>query len=140
MNRALEEFVQSHPLHAPDISLDLAQVIGGLRPVPDGRDRSGVALVKEHGLNMEAGTFTEDRPELGIQAGDIIVDLPDLLVRLELASGKGEGRKLLEQGSIAIDGRRLVPGPAGVRAPANVRDGSVVRRGPRRHKRVRFRD
>ena len=52
MNRALEEFVQSHPLHAPDISLDLAQVIGGLRPVPDGRDRSGVALVKEHGLNI----------------------------------------------------------------------------------------
>ena len=97
-------------------------------------------MVKEHGLNVEAGTLKEDRPELGIQAGDIIVDVPDLLVRLELASSKGEGRKLLEQGSIAIDGLRLAPGPAGARAPANVRDGSIVRRGPRRHKRVRFRD
>ena len=97
-------------------------------------------MVKEYGLNVEAGTLKEDRPELGIQAGDIVVDIPDLLVRLELASSKGEGRKLLEQGSIAIDGRRLAPGPAGARAPANVRDGSLVRRGPRRHKRVRFRD
>ena len=97
-------------------------------------------MVKEYGLNVEAGTLKEDRPELGIQAGDIVVDVPDLLVRLELASSKGEGRKLLEQGSIAIDGRRLAPGPAGARAPANVRDGSLVRRGPRRHKRVRFRD
>ncbi len=97
-------------------------------------------MVKVHGLNVEAGTLKEDRPELGIQAGDIVVDVPDLLVRLELASSKGEGRKLLEQGSISIDGRRLVPGPAGARPPANVRDGSVVRRGPRRHRRVRFRD
>ena len=97
-------------------------------------------MVKEHGLNVEAGTLKEDRPELGMHAGDILVDVPDLLVRLDLASSKGEARKLLEQGSIAIDGRRLMPGPAGARPPANIRDGSLVRRGPRRHKRVRFRN
>ena len=97
-------------------------------------------MLKGYDLNIVSGIFQEDSPELGIQAGDIVVDVPDLLVKLGLADSVREGRTLLEQGSIAIDGRRLGPYPPGSRTPANVRDASVIQRGSRRFKRLRFRD
>ncbi len=60
MNQALEQHVQNHSRHAPELLFDLAQIVEDLRPIPDDRDRSGVALVKEHGLNV---VLTVMKPE-----------------------------------------------------------------------------
>ena len=71
-------------------------------------------------------------------AGDIAVDIAHLVNKIGLASSVREGRTLLGQGSILVDGRRLVQDTAGRPILVGIRDGSIIQRGPRKFKRLKF--
>ena len=91
-------------------------------------------------LPIENGVFLEDRPKDGIKAGDLAADLPHLLSQLGLAESVSEGQRLLQQESIKIDNQPLPRYTSLNSVTMNIRDGSVIQRGSRQYKRVRFRD
>ncbi len=99
MNRALEQHIQNHSLHAPEMLFDLMQIVEELRPIPADRDRQGVALVKEHGLNA---VVTVMKPECRLSGhvnrGPISIQVLDGNVRLY---ARGEG-KSLSAGQMAV--------------------------------------
>ena len=99
MNQALEQYIRNHALHAPELLFDLPQIVEGLRPIPEDRDRSGVALVKEHGLNV---VLTVMKPQCRLSGhvsrGPVSIQVLDGEVRLY---ARGEG-KLLSTGQMAV--------------------------------------
>ena len=94
--------------------------------------------LRKYGLKVQNGTFQEDRNDLGIKAGDIAADLPSLLAKTGLADSVTEGRALLEQGAISIDGRSLGPYRLEDRVAVGVRDGTIVQRAGRNYKRLKL--
>ena len=95
-------------------------------------------MLREHGVRIESGIFQEDWQDIA-KAGDFAADIPDLLTKLGLANSLTEGRTLVAQGSITIDGVRWrQTSPHLVRGLKAVRDGTVIGRGSRRYKRLRL--
>ena len=95
-------------------------------------------MLREHGVRIESGIFQEDWQDIA-KAGDFAADIPDLLTKLGLANSLTEGRTLVAQGSITIDGERWrQTSPHLVRGLKAVRDGTVIGRGSRRYKRLRL--
>jgi tyrosyl-tRNA synthetase len=70
--------------------------------------------------------------ELGAAAGEgrFNVSLPDLIVASGIAQSRGEAKRLIGQGGVEIDGRRVTE------AQATVADGTVLRAGKRRWVRI----
>ncbi len=97
-------------------------------------------VLREHGVKIERGIFQEDWPGIA-KAGDVAADIPDLLTKLGLADSVTQGRTLVAQGSITIDGEALrPPSPERVGVLKAVRDGTVIGRGSRRYRRLRLKD
>ncbi|MBI2303721.1 MAG: tyrosine--tRNA ligase [Chloroflexi bacterium] len=71
----------------------------------------------------------ERAPEGGLWA-----DMPDLMVAVGLTKGRGEGKRLLAQGAVEIDGLRVL------NTAAVVKSGSVIRAGKRRFLRINLLD
>ena len=95
-------------------------------------------MLREHGVRIESGIFQDDWQDIA-KAGDFAADIPDLLTKLGLANSLTEGRTLVAQGSITIDGERWrQTSPHLVRGLKAVRDGTVIGRGSRRYKRLRL--
>ncbi|HCR43586.1 MAG TPA: tyrosine--tRNA ligase [Ruminococcaceae bacterium] len=62
-----------------------------------------------------SGTDTDNMPSTDITQADFTdgyISLPDLLVKSGIAPSKGEGRRLIKQGGIAVDGEKATD-PAG---------------------------
>ena len=75
----------------------------------------------------------EQLRQMGDQGGDTIrVDVASLLFALDLVSSRSEGRRLIAQNAVSIDGERVTT------PVVSVRDGSVVRVGRRRFARLRI--
>ncbi|HLZ36615.1 MAG TPA: tyrosine--tRNA ligase [Mycobacteriales bacterium] len=76
----------------------------------------------------------QDVPEISAPAGDP-VHVPALLHAAGLAASRSEGRRLVDEGSVRIDGEALARGEYDV--PRRALTGRVVQRGRRRAVRVR---
>lgn len=83
----------------------------------------------------ENGEFLRDYPESGIRQGDILVSLPDVLVAIGLAPSMSEAGRLVKQGAITLDGRKLTPAQCGG-AAIGIREGMVIGRGGKIFKRL----
>ena len=89
---------------------------------------------------VQGGIFQKAIPALGIMVGDVAADIPHLLVKIGLANSVREGQTLLEQGGITINEQQLGPSSSGNPLMAGVHDGTIIRRGRRKHRRIRFWD
>jgi tyrosyl-tRNA synthetase len=86
---------------------------------------------------FKAGELPEEIPDARVQRADLVqgkLGVTDLLVRTGLASSKSEGRRLVTQGGVSLDGARITQPDAEV----TVKDGLVLRVGRRRFVRLRL--
>ena len=86
---------------------------------------------------FKAGELPEKIPDARVQRADLVqgkLGVTDLLVRTGLASSKSEGRRLVTQGGVSLDGTRITQPDAEV----TVKDGLVLRVGRRRFVRLRL--
>jgi len=81
------------------------------------------------------GQLPDDMPEVRLTAGDLadgVISVVALMVKSGLVSSNSEARRLIEQGGVRLDDRRVVE-PADQIAPS---DGMVLKVGKRRFARV----
>ncbi len=81
------------------------------------------------------------RVSIILQNGELLVYVDRLSSQLGLASSVSEGRRLAAQDAFTVDGNRLnIQEPGSGRKLAVVKDGSIIQRGSRLHKRLRLLD
>lgn len=85
-------------------------------------------------LRFQRREVPEDVPTLDLYDGSGITAVSQLLHETGLASSKGEARRLMEQGAVRIDGRKVVDPASGIPATGSI----LVEVGKRRILRVRF--
>ncbi len=92
-------YLDDHQLAGDEMVSDLAERVAALRPIPEGRERNGIALVKEQGLNVVL-TVIARGAELSEHAirGAASIQVLDGAVRLH-AGGREE---VLPAGRIAV--------------------------------------
>jgi tyrosyl-tRNA synthetase len=129
---------------------DLAEIRKQLEtPGVNPRDlkrRLGRTLVALYHSEQAAGTAEEEFdalfirkeipgeiPEMAIRLEDGKADILKLLSEARLVTSRGEGRRLIEQGGVSVDGRRISD-PSEIISPG---DGVVLRVGKRKFMRVR---
>jgi tyrosyl-tRNA synthetase len=86
---------------------------------------------------FKAGELPDEIPDAPLRRTDLMqgkLKVTDLLVRTGLAPSKSEGRRLVMQGGVSLDGARITQPDAEV----TVRDGLVLRVGRRRFVRLRL--
>ena len=82
-----------------------------------------------------------ERTSIQPNEGELLAYMDRLSTQLGLASSVSEGRRLGAQGAFTIDGNRpVIAEPGSRRLLVVVKDGSVVQRGSRMYKRLRFLD
>jgi len=91
-------------------------------------------LFRQHELPEEIPEITVDANDPGLRPESGQVWLPALLVRAGLASSNAEAQRLIEQGAISVDERRVSDRNTRVMTTQPV----VLRRGKRQFARVRF--
>lgn len=129
----LTYFTLVTPLHPDEVAAIGAELASGALHPLDAKKRLGEAIVGVfHGPAEAASarayfesTFQrretpEEMPEHGVAGA---VALLDLLVEAELASSKGEGRRLVQQGGVQVNGERVSDALVEVRAGDEVRVG-----------------
>lgn len=72
----------------------------------------------------------EDIPEIAVAFGEEAVHLPALLKQLDLVASNGDGRRMIDQGGVRIDGEVVAPGTYDITADAVA--GCVLQVGKRR--------
>jgi tyrosyl-tRNA synthetase len=97
-------------------------------------DGAGVAAEGEFDRVFRAHAAPTDVPERSLDAADLPEPLPRVLARLGLVASNKEGRRMVEQGAVRIDGARAADADAVLGAPDL--DGRVVQVGKRRWARV----
>ncbi len=127
------------------IERDLAS--GALHPMKAKRKLARQLVAQYHGEDaarmaedefsrvFSKGELPDDMPEVFLTAGDLVngmISVVALMVRSGLVSSNSEARRLIEQGGVRLDDRRVVD-PIGEIAPS---DGMVLRVGKRRFARV----
>jgi tyrosyl-tRNA synthetase len=115
-------------------------------------DAAARAAEEEFARVFQAHELPEEIPDVRVRRDalrDGTIRLAHLLVALGLAASNGEARRVIGQGGVSVDGKRL-PQDAGrlvdegwlasgdVEYPVRLRDGLVVRVGRRRFARVRL--
>lgn len=130
---AMAEGLQTGTLHPRELKVRLAREL-----VTVYHDQEAAAAAEaEFDKVFQRRELPTEIPEVAIAAADLeqgSMWAPRLLVQLGLAASSSEGKRLLAQGAVEIDGQRLEEADAAV----PVRDGLVVRAGRRRFARVRL--
>jgi tyrosyl-tRNA synthetase len=133
--RGIEEMkglVQSGTLHPKRTKEGLA-----MRIVTDFYDEQAAReAMGEFRRVFERREAPDDIPERSVAAGDGRVALPKMLVELELAPSNSEAARLIKQGGVRIDDRKVAPGTREIEATAG--QTVLVKVGKRRFARVTF--
>jgi len=126
---AMAAAMASGALNPRDAKLRLAESVVDLYHGPEAGGRA-----REEFLHVfSQGALPEDMPERRL-AGGWGRTVVDVLVALGMVPSRSEARRLIQQGGVEIDGRRVTD-PAG---EASVRDGAVVKVGKRAFCRIRL--
>ena len=88
---------------------------------------------------LSRNSIRQSDAPIQVGEGELLAYLDRLSVQLGLASSVSEGRRLSEQDAFTVDGNRPVIFEPGTRRRlTTVKDGSVIRRGSRAYRRLRF--
>jgi tyrosyl-tRNA synthetase len=120
-------------LHPRDAKARLAREIVAMWHDPPAADDAERAFERQ----FKAGDLPDEIPDAALRQADLRggkLKLVDLLVRAGLAASKTEGRRLVTQGGVSLEGERITQPDAEV----TVRDGAVLRVGRRRFARLRI--
>lgn len=127
--RELEEGLKSGSLHPRDVKMKLARTI-----VEMYHDAEQAQHAEEEFKRVfQQRSLPEDLPQKK-WSGPNPVNVVDLLHALELVASKGEGRRMIEQKAVRIDGERVED----IQAQITVKDGMVVQVGKRKFARLTF--
>lgn len=100
---ALEAEVASGKLHPRDAKMRLACEIVSIYHSPEAAEAAEQAFIRV----FQQGGQPEEMPELAFQPGQSILDT---LLAGKLVSSRSEGRRLIEQGGVRLDGQTLQAG------------------------------
>ena len=146
--RAVEADLREGRAHPRDVKLRLAwEITARYHGEPAAR-----AAEEEFARVFRAHELPDEIPDVPLPPDalrDGTIRLAHLLVALGLAESNGEARRVISQGGVSLDGKRIpqdadrlvadgVLARADVEYPVRVRDGLVVRVGRRRLARVRL--
>jgi tyrosyl-tRNA synthetase len=129
--RAAVEALAAGELHPAAAKRLLARTVVDLYHGPG----AGEAAEAEFDRVFRAHEPPRDLPEVSLPVAELPMELPVLLVRAGLAASHREARRLVTQGGVRLDGRRLDNPEAHL--DATDLDGRVLQRGRRRFVRVR---
>lgn len=119
---------------------------GSVHPMESKKQLAGEMVARFHGdeaavgarsafeLRFQRKEVPEDVPTLDLAAGSGITALSQLLHESGMASSKGEARRLVEQGAVRIDGKKVVDPASKVPNVGSL----LVEVGKRRIMRIRF--
>ncbi|MCP3979524.1 MAG: tyrosine--tRNA ligase [bacterium] len=126
----MQQLVERGELHPKKVKEGMA-----MRIIADFHDEAGAKQAREEFAKVFADRGTpEEMPEHRFAAAEGKVFLPALLQTTKLAASKSEANRLLKQGAVAIDGKRVEPGTLEVGGSAG--DTWVLKVGKRRFARV----
>ena len=131
--RALEAALRGSQAHPRDVKKRLAREITARYH----GQAAAEAAEREFERVFAARELPEEIPEVPVsrrRLRDGAIRLVHLLVELGLVESNGEARRLISQGGVSVDGKRVADSEAEV----PVRDGLLVRVGRRRFARVRL--
>lgn len=98
-------------------------------------EATAVSAEENFELIFKQGELPEDMPEVCLASTDETVWLPKLLLEADLVKGTGEGRRMIQQGAVTIDGEKIQDVEYQVKTSGEL----VVKVGKRRFCRVLFR-
>jgi tyrosyl-tRNA synthetase len=98
--KALESGLKSGELHPRDVKMKLAREIVSIFYSPGEAESAEAEFVHV----FQQGDLPEDMPEYRLQAGQSILDV---LAAAKLVSSKSEGRRLIDQNGVRLDGETL---------------------------------
>ena len=94
---------------------------------------------QESSRALFSGAAHADMPTTEIEEADLtdgVIDLISLLVKAELAPTRSEARRNIEQGGVTVDGEKVSDVKATFTKDALAGDGSVIKRGKKKFKKV----
>ena len=96
----IEESVAGGRLHPRDAKMKLAHEIVSIYHSPEAADQAQEAFIRV----FQQKDTPEEMPEYSLQSGQTVLDV---MVDAELVSSKSEGRRMLQQNAVRLDGETL---------------------------------
>jgi tyrosyl-tRNA synthetase len=121
--KELEDGMAGGRLHPRDVKMKLAREIVSIYHSPEEAEQAEQAFVRV----FQQGDLPEEMPEFKVQAGMSVVDV---LVISGLVSSKSEGRRMIDQHGVRLDGEELKDAAQPFPHPG------VLQVGKRRHIRI----
>ena len=125
--RQIEAGLQSGALHPRDVKMRLARTIVEMYHGPE----QAQFAEEEFKRVFQKGGLPEEMPEIRWQ-GPSSVNVVDLLHTIGLVASKGEGRRMIDQGAVRVDGNRVED----IETNIEVKNGMVVQVGKRKFARI----
>ena len=97
---ALEKGLKDGSLHPRDVKMKLAQEIVAIYHDDEAAARAEVAFK----LVFQQGNIPTDMPEIAFEGGQTVLDV---LVNGKLVSSKSDGRRMVDQNAVRLDGETL---------------------------------
>ena len=97
---AFEQGLQSGSVHPRDAKMKLAHEVTAVYYSPDQAEAAQEAFVRL----FQQGSIPEEMPEFSLQPGQTVIEV---LLAAGLVASKGEGRRLIDQKGVKLDGETL---------------------------------
>ena len=124
--RLIEEGLGNGEIHPRDAKMELA---GEITDIFWGSDESKSAA-RNFSEIYQKGSNPAEMEEVGVAVGDVLVDI---IIRCGFATSRSEARRLIREGGLRIDGRKVMDEDDRI-APSQ--DGVVIQKGKRRFARL----
>ncbi len=133
----LEEIAQYEKLEGADINEAKKRLAFEVTKLIHGEEKAKAAEAQAYSIFVE-GQSSDDMETTELAEADLNegIGLLNLLVETGLASSNGEGRRLVQQGGISLNGKTVDDTRYTVTANDLVDDEIIIRRGKKRHHRV----
>lgn len=133
----LEEIAQYEKLEGADINEAKKRLAFEVTKLIHGEEKAKAAEAQAYSIFVE-GQSSDDMDTTELAEADLNegIGLLNLLVETGLASSNGEGRRLVQQGGISLNGKTVDDTRYTVTADDLVDDEIIIRRGKKRHHRV----
>lgn len=133
----LEEIAQYEKLEGANINEAKKRLAFEVTKLIHGEEKAKAAEAQAYSIFVE-GQSSDDMDTTELAEADLNegIGLLNLLVETGLASSNGEGRRLVQQGGISLNGKTVDDTRYTVTADDLVDDEIIIRRGKKRHHRV----
>ncbi len=142
VNRSKEilAYESTRMVHGPEVAAEVYRTaLGQFRPAdPEGRITLGSGIPSQITAGALAGAEDGSVPEVRVEAARLPVPVLDLLVVADLIKSKGEGRRLIKQGGISLDGSRIEDEKATVSGPGKDGRSVLLSIGKKKRRRIVF--